>query len=54
MNWIILIMFLYIAYYTFNYAKQVWKGGNKFEGVFIVVISTSLVGMPIWILFLRE
>jgi spore germination protein KA len=41
----------YIAYTTFVYGGNVWKVGNKFGGLVIVILSFIVILLPIWVLF---
>jgi hypothetical protein len=46
MKWILVILYLYIAYTDFRYAKGVWKRGNKLAGGFIVLTACVLIILP--------
>ncbi|MFZ3590791.1 hypothetical protein ACOI1C_16445 [Bacillus sp. DJP31] len=55
MKWIIIIMSLYLVYYTFVYSKMVWKDGHKFAGAIVMMmIGGSLLTLPIWLYFINR
>ncbi|MBL4936008.1 hypothetical protein JK636_09565 [Clostridium sp. YIM B02515] len=51
MKWITLLIYIYIAIVTFKYSKEVWKEKNIFASVVIIVMSISLIVLPIVIMF---
>lgn len=51
MSWVIMLVYLYIAYDTVKYALSVWKENNKLGSIFIMLISVTLVVLPIYVLF---
>jgi hypothetical protein len=50
MSWIMIIISLYLVYYTLVFAKMVWQEGNYFASIFIMfVLGGSLISLPIWL-----
>lgn len=51
MSWVILLVCLYISYYTFKYSMLIWKQGNKFASIFVMLMIISLIVLSIIVLF---
>lgn len=48
-SWLMMLIPLYIAYYTVMFARKIWRDGQKFAGVMIaVLLGGSLVVLPLW------
>lgn len=46
MRWILLILYILLAYNDLKYAKVVWKEGNKLAGGFILLTAAVLIVLP--------
>ncbi len=47
--WVMMLVPLYIAYYTVMFARKVWRDGQKFASVMIVLLlGTPLVILTLW------
>ncbi|WP_161568357.1 hypothetical protein [Anaerobacillus alkaliphilus] len=49
--WIIVLFCLYVGYYTFSYAKVLWRDDQRFAASVIVVLALSIVTLPLYLLF---
>jgi hypothetical protein len=49
MNWILLLGYIYLTYYSFSYARKVWREGNKLGGVSIALVSFCYLPISIWL-----
>jgi hypothetical protein len=47
MKYVGIALLLYIVYYTFTYAKIIWKEGNKFASLWVMLLAISLVLIPL-------
>jgi len=52
MNMLLIGMSLYLTYYTFTFARQVWKDGHSGAGLVIGLMSGLYVPLAVY-LFIR-
>jgi hypothetical protein len=48
-NWILILGYIYITYYTFSYARKVWQEGNRLGGFGIALVSVCYLPISIWL-----
>lgn len=53
MNWVLMIIAIYLTYYTYLYAKMVWQGGNKLASIFLLLLSGGFVPLSIFLNFFK-
>ena len=53
MPWLVTLIYIYIAYYTFKIAITEWKGGKKFASINIIVLAIALLASCIWVEFFK-
>lgn len=51
MSWLFLIAYIFIALNTGKYSLEVWREKNKTAGFFIMLLASSLILLPAFILF---
>jgi hypothetical protein len=49
MSWLWVAFSLYISYYTFSYALQVWREDSKLAGISVAFLSLCFLPIAIWI-----
>ena len=53
MSYVITLIYIYIAFYTFKIGKAEWKGGNKFASINIMILVISIMVACIWVEFFK-
>jgi hypothetical protein len=53
MNKIYMILFMYISYYTFQYAGVVWREESKFAAFFVGFLAVSILPLAYYVLFME-
>ena len=53
MSYVITLIYIYIAFYTFKIGKEEWKGGNKFASINIMILVILIVVACIWVEFFK-
>ncbi|WP_426446079.1 hypothetical protein ACP26L_21055 [Paenibacillus sp. S-38] len=48
MNLILIGVSAYMTYYTFAYARQLWKGSNKTAGLALLVLSGCFLPLSLY------
>lgn len=46
-------LILAVTLYTFNFARQEWKRGNRLGGTGVGLLAVTSLLFPIWALFFR-
>ncbi|WP_425447144.1 hypothetical protein [Dethiothermospora halolimnae] len=50
LQWLFMIIPLYITYYTLIYAKMIWlKEKNKTASIVIIILAISITVLPVWL-----
>jgi hypothetical protein len=53
MPWIITLIYICIAYYTFKIAIKEWKARNKFASINIMIMALALIVASIYVEFIK-
>ena len=47
--WVLMGISLYLTFYTFSYARFLWKDGNKLAGLIVMVMAGCYPSLSIWL-----
>lgn len=53
MRWILYLIYIYLTYYTFSYARKIWRDGNKAGAIATGLLGASLFPLVVYILMIK-